>query len=504
MNGNGPPRNPNQPSMPYGQQPMPANNNNMPPRSSSSMSSSNGRPAPGVQHAPHNGNTLAGNISSMSLNSNQDPNRQSLDPDALPAHPAPIRPGLLPGAAPPQRSYTPSIAGSTRSTGGPPPDPRVSGPLTLSSLEGFRREAGQNPLNPGLQLQFAKKLIEAAQTLADDGGRLDPKTAKRNRDNYIMEAHKTIKKLITGQHAYPEAMFFMATCYGDGSLGLEVDHEKAFNLYQSGAKLNHPPSAYRTAVCCEIGAGTRKEPVKAYQWYKKAASMGDTAAMYKTGMILYKGLLGQPRNVREAITWLKRAAEQADEDNPHALHQLGLLYESAEPNDTIIRDIPYAMQLFQKAAELGYIPSLFKLGNAYAYGSICPVDAKLSITWFSRAAAKGDPESELALSGWYLTGAEGVLEQSDTEAYLWARKSAEKGLAKAEYGVGHFTELGIGLGGVGNEEEAKKWYFRAAGKHILVILSLCHLVLNHLQAKDIQRLKLGCKSCSEAVERRIW
>jgi len=42
-------------------------------------------------------------------------------------------------------------------------------------------------------------------------------------------------------------MFYLATCYGDGTLGLEPDHEKAFGLYQSGAKLNHPPSAYRTA-----------------------------------------------------------------------------------------------------------------------------------------------------------------------------------------------------------------------------------------------------------------
>lgn len=31
---------------------------------------------------------------------------------------------------------------------------------------------------------------------------------------------------------------------------------------------------------------------------------------------------------------------------------------------------------------------------------------------------------------------EGVLKQSDTEAYLWGRKAANKGLAKAEYAVG--------------------------------------------------------------------
>jgi len=90
----------------------------------------------------------------------------------------------------------------------------------------------------------------------------------------------------------------------------------------------------------------------------------------------------------------------------------------------------------------------------------CPIDPKKSIMWYSRAAVKGEPDSELALSGWYLTGAEGVLEQSDTEAYLWARRAAEKGLPKAEYAVGHLTEAGFGV--APNMEEAKRWYYKAA------------------------------------------
>ncbi len=69
-------------------------------------------------------------------------------------------------------------------------------------------------------------------------------------------------------------------------------------------------------------------------------------------------------------------------------------------------------------------------------------------------------QSELALSGWYLTGSEGVLAQSDTEAYLWARKAAQAGLAKAEYAMGYFTEVGVGA--PANIEDAKRWYWRSA------------------------------------------
>lgn len=97
----------------------------------------------------------------------------------------------------------------------------------------------------------------------------------------------------------------------------------------------------------------------------------------------------------------------------------------------------------------------------YEYGLLgCAIDARQSIAWYSKAAVQEEHQSELALSGWYLTGAEGVLQPSDTEAYLWARKAAQAGLAKAEYAMGYFTEVGIV--GPASIEEAKRWYWRSA------------------------------------------
>ena len=93
----------------------------------------------------------------------------------------------------------------------------------------------------------------------------------------------------------------------------------------------------------------------------------------------------------------------------------------------------------------------------------CPINPRQSIAWYSKAAVQEEHQSELALSGWYLTGSEGVLQQSDTEAYLWARKAATAGLAKAEFAMGYFTEVGIGC--PPSSEEAKRWYWRAACKH---------------------------------------
>jgi TPR repeat protein len=395
--------------------------------------------------------------------------------EALPAHPVPFRPGLMnndyPRAETP-RADVPQLQDArpqqNRGPSGQPPKP-AEPQVTTQELNELQQRVKANPQDYALGLKFAKKLVQAASVLSNENGRADQKTTAKNRERYILDAHKVVKKLVNS--GYPDAMFYMADCHGQGLLGLPVDPKEAFNLYQSAAKLNHAASAYRVAVCCEIGqsegGGTRQDPLKAIQWYKRAATLGDVPAMYKMGMILTKGLMAQTKNPREALTWLKRAADRADKENPHALHELALLYENAAPNDYIIRDEGYSLQLYTQAAELGYKYSQFRLGAVYEYGLLGQmIDPRASIAWYSAGAAQGEHQAELALSGWYLTGSDPILAQSDTEAYLWARKSANSGLSKAEYAMGYFIETGIGV--APNLEEAKRWYWKAAGKFDLL------------------------------------
>lgn len=149
-----------------------------------------------------------------------------------------------------------------------------------------------------------------------------------------------------------------------------------------------------------------------------------------------------------------------------------------------------------RAAKLGYKFSQFRLGGAYEYGLLgCAVDPRQSIAWYSKAAVQGEHQSELALSGWYLTGSEGILQQSDTEAYLWARKAAQAGLAKAEYAMGYFTEVGIGA--PASMDDAKRWYWRAACEYrplhcALVFLTQSSKAQNFQKARDrLEELRKG-------------
>jgi len=277
-------------------------------------------------------------------------------------------------------------------------------PYTKQYVDDYRKRMKDDP-DPEAQFAFSKYLIEAAKKLGDEISSTDPRLGRKYRDHLLQESLRNIKKLAESKQPYADAQFFLANLYGTGQLGLQVDHEKAYYLYLMASKGNHPAATYRSAVCNEIGAGTKKDPNRAVLFYRKAAALGDTAAMYKLGMILLGGLLHQPRNLRESGVWLRRAAAQADEDNPHALHELALLHERQNNGGVVPYDPNMARELFSQAAQLGYAPAQFRLGACHEFGNLgCVIDPRRSIAWYTKAAQKGDPEAELALSGWYLTG----------------------------------------------------------------------------------------------------
>ncbi|KAF7796793.1 hypothetical protein EIP86_007977 [Pleurotus ostreatoroseus] len=354
-------------------------------------------------------------------------------------------------------------------------------PYTKEYVDEYRQRIKDDP-DPEAHFLYAKYLIEAARKFGTDAK--DQRAVKKYRDSLIVESLKVVRRLATQGQAYDEAQFFLANCHGTGMLGLQVDHERAYHLYLQAAKQNHAAACYRVGVCNEIGAGTKREPQRAAAFYRKAASLGDTAAMYKLGVVLLRGNLGEQPNAREAVGWLRRAAEQADIENPHALHELAMLYENPAPTGGVVPlDPNYARELYTRAGLLGYTHSQFRLGQCYEYGNLgCAVDPKRSIAWYTKAAEKGHSEAELALSGWYLTGSDGVLKQSDSEAYLWARRAANKGLSKAEYAVGYYAEVGIGV--KQDVEFAKRWYMRAA----VMDDSLDHSLLEVLDSPQVNCL----------------
>jgi TPR repeat protein len=293
------------------------------------------------------------------------------------ASPQPPQPPMMDSAYLPESSVLAANQAGRQGQSNPFPPP------SMENLQQFRAEA-QASNDPSKMLDLAKYMMEVVPVVCAANAK-DPKRARKIKETLVLEAQKIVKKLASssglGKTGYGEAQFYLADCYGSGKLGLAVDVDKAFSLYLQGSKQSHPACTYRVAVCYELGAGTKKDNAHAIQFFRKAANLGDGRAMYKLSMVLLRGNLGQPKNPREGMSWLERAATQADEDHPQPIHDLGVAFEK-EGIPSVIPDPNYARDLFTRAAQYGYAPSQFKLGLAYENGFLnCPIDPRRSIAW---------------------------------------------------------------------------------------------------------------------------
>ncbi|KAF3919835.1 hypothetical protein ABW20_dc0110366 [Dactylellina cionopaga] len=348
------------------------------------------------------------------------------------------------------------------------------------TIELYRQNAMKTN-DPSIQYEFAVFLISAAQSLDNLPPPQPPSSAGRDRSpapkgrspqsseveiapgrkkaRLLKEARQILQRL--ADRSFPYAQYFLADalCSGLFTNG-KPDLDKAFPMFVAAGKHGHAESGYRAGLHYEYGWGTKKEPLKAVQFYRAAASRNHPGAMTRLAMACLSGDLGIADGYKEGLKWLKRATEAADYQYPNAPFELGRLHETGDERD-IFKDPGYSAQLYAQAAELGHAEASYRLGEAYEKGLLeCPQDAALSIHYYTGAAEIGFAPAQLALCAWYTVGAPPLLEPDECEAYAWAMKAADRGLAKAAYTVGYFTEMGIGC--IRDEVGANTWYVRAA------------------------------------------
>ena len=335
---------------------------------------------------------------------------------------------------------------------------------TRKTLEMYRANV-KKTTDPAIQYEFAIFMVGAAQeeglemdNVSDNKSEKMPST----RDDLLKEAKQILSRLC--DKSYPFAQYYLADGYASGlfNKGRE-DWDRAFPLFLAASKHGHAEAGYRTALCYEFGWGSRVDASKAIQFYQHAASKNHPGAMLRLGRACLTGEMGLGQRYREGVRWLTRASESADHQYNQAPFDLGSLYETGFGAD-VFKDESYAAQLFTKAADLGHVEANHRLGEAYEYGQLnCPKDPALSIHFYTGAAEQGHGPSQMALCAWYMVGVENVLEKDESEAYEWARRAAGQGMAKAQYTVGYFTEMGIGCRR--DPLEANVWYVRAADQN---------------------------------------
>ncbi|KAJ5278329.1 hypothetical protein N7524_004482 [Penicillium chrysogenum] len=279
------------------------------------------------------------------------------------------------------------------------------------------------------------------------------------RARLLRESKSILQRL--ADRSYPFAQYYLGDGFASGLFNKGVeDHDRSFPLFLAASKHGHVEACYRTALCYEFGWGCRVDGSRAVQFYRQAASKNHPGAMMRMANACIAGDMGLGKRYREGVKWMKRATESADTQYNSGPYELGVMHERGFGDD-VFPDATYAAQLFTKSAELGHVEACYRLGDAYEHGKLnCPRDPALSIHFYTSAAQNGHPVAMMALCAWYLVGAEPVLEKDENEAYEWAFRAANLGLAKAQYAVGYFTEMGIGCRR--DPLESNVWYVKAA------------------------------------------
>ncbi len=174
------------------------------------------------------------------------------------------------------------------------------------------------------------------------------------------------------------------------------------------------------------------------------------------GMAHLMGQLGLQASQEIAVPLLHRAATLATIDVPQPAYVYGLLlleeFKHVAISPALFAPLIPAsssMQLearkhLERAAYLNFAPAQYKLGHAYEFAlAPFPYDALLSVQYYSLASQQGEVEADMALSKWFLCGAEGSFEKDEALAFTFAEKAARKGLPSAEFAMGYYKEVGI-------------------------------------------------------------
>lgn len=188
---------------------------------------------------------------------------------------------------------------------------------------------------------------------------------------------------------------------------------------------------------------------QAIKYYELAANKGNADAQYSLYTIFYEGIYVE-ENYEEAFKWGMMAANQE-----HADAEYGVA-EAYQYGNGVKIDYKEAVKWYEKAADQGLTEALTELGYDYKFGDMnLSVNYGKSFAYYIQAAQKGDMAGQANVAEFYMEG-KGI-EKNEEEALKWYRKAAEQGDADSEYAIGQYYEYD------GNDIKlAIEWYKKAA------------------------------------------
>jgi len=239
---------------------------------------------------------------------------------------------------------------------------------------------------------------------------------------------------------HPKAGYYLAISLRSLSL-LSNDQENRFvALMQPLAEQKHIEAAR------ELGLYyfDKDEREKALYWLEKASALGDNIATCRLGCDRLEA------NSYQTDCEGLKAIEQAAEDSPMLLYQLGLARLKCDPENLDF------LEAFVRSAQQGFFPAQEHLGRLYFYPNPwVSKNLELSKQWLTQAASAGYPPAMYQLGLWHFSE-----DYHDDMALQWLERAALKGHKEAQYFMGRHCEVLR----TPQKESILSWYEKAANK----------------------------------------
>ena len=178
------------------------------------------------------------------------------------------------------------------------------------------------------------------------------------------------------------------------------------------------------------------------------AEQGDAKAQVALGFRYNTGLFGVEKDLRKAVKWYRKAAEQGDAGGQY---HLGNAYEIGEG---VEQDFREAVKWYRKAAEQGNASGQIALGFAYGGGKGVAKNQREAVRWHRKAVEQAHYFLQQMLGDAYWDG-KGV-EKDRSEAVRIFRMAAEQGNARAQTNLGYAYWKGEGV--ITDKREAYIWW----------------------------------------------
>jgi uncharacterized protein len=186
---------------------------------------------------------------------------------------------------------------------------------------------------------------------------------------------------------YLSTALFLASLM-TGPLALVAD-TLPINELIAKAGLGDTRAQVSLAVRYRDGDGVGRDYAEAMRWGHLAADRGDAAAMDFIGWMFFEGL-GVKHNPKIALGYFKAAAGKS----ATAAWNLGQCYFGAQGVD---QDVPKALEVWKKAAEMGHGCAASTAAMVYLAGDGVAPDRKEALKTATRAAELNDPSGLVVL-----------------------------------------------------------------------------------------------------------